>query len=159
MFEVCRRPMGRLFFLLLAVAVLLHAQAPPTTTVSDVVYRADGTPARGTLLISWPAFIASGGQTVAAGTKSVTLGLQGALSVALVPNTGATPTTTIYTVVYQLDDGTVKTEYWLVGRPRRLRRCEPCWARGQWRRWPHGSMWTRRWRRRFTRRGRSRLRG
>jgi hypothetical protein len=114
MFEVYRRPWGRLFFLLLAVSGLLHAQAPPTTTVSDVVYRADGTPARGTLLISWPAFIAAGGQTVAAGTKSVTLGLQGALSVALVPNTGATPTTTIYTVVYQLDDG-VKTEYWLVG--------------------------------------------
>jgi hypothetical protein len=115
MFEVYRRPSGRLFFLLLAVSGLLHAQAPPTTTVSDVVYRADGTPARGTLLISWPAFIAAGGQTVAAGTKSVTLGLQGALSVALVPNTGATPATTIYTVVYQLDDGAVKTEYWLVG--------------------------------------------
>jgi succinate dehydrogenase hydrophobic anchor subunit len=41
MFEAYRRPWGRLFFLLLAVAGLLHAQAPPTTTVSDVVYRAE----------------------------------------------------------------------------------------------------------------------
>ena len=33
---------------------------------------------------------------------------------ALVPNTGSTPAGTFYTVVYQLDDGTVKTEFWIV---------------------------------------------
>jgi hypothetical protein len=31
-------------------------QAGSTTMVQDVVYRADGQPARGTLVISWPAF-------------------------------------------------------------------------------------------------------
>ena len=32
----------------------------------------------------------------------------------LVPNLNATPANTPYTVIYQLNDGTVKTEYWLV---------------------------------------------
>src|SRR5437762_8267605 len=54
------------------------------------------------------------GQAVAAGTKSATLGAAGALSVALVPTASATPANTVYTVVYQLDDRTVKTEFWSV---------------------------------------------
>ena len=113
-----RRPMGRLFYLLLSIAgVVMLAQAadsgPVMTRISDVVYRADGTPASGILLISWPTFSTSDGKAVAAGTKSVTLGTQGALSVDLAPNSGATPAGTFYTVVFQLDDG-VKTEYWMV---------------------------------------------
>src|SRR6266571_9398252 len=113
-----RRPPGRLFYVLLSVLLLTavsRAQAPAMTTISDVVYRADGTPAAGTLLISWPAFTTADGKPVAAGTKSVMLGAQGVLSVALAPNTGAIPAGTFYTVVYQLNDGTVKTEYWTVG--------------------------------------------
>ena len=51
---------------------------------------------------------------MAAGTTSVTLGAGGALSVQLAPNVGATPAGTFYTVVYQLNDGTAKTEYWAV---------------------------------------------
>jgi hypothetical protein len=116
--KVCR-PSGRLFYLLLAVMVLFGAAAkgqtsPSTTTVQDVVYRADGTPAQGTLLITWPAFTTTDGIAIAAGTSSVTLGANGALSVELVPNLNATPANTPYTVIYQLNDGTVKTEYWLV---------------------------------------------
>ena len=112
-----RRPWGRLFYLVLSVLALVGAslgQTPTTSTISDVVYRADGTLAGGTLLISWPTFSTSTGQSVAAGKKSVTLGPGGTLSVALVPNTGASPAGTFYTVVYQLDDGTVKTEFWVV---------------------------------------------
>jgi len=107
-----RRPLGRLFYLLpfvLAALLVSLAQTPPaTTTINGIVYRADGTPAAGTLLISWPAFNTSGGQAVAAGTMSVTLGTAGALNVALVPNTGASPAMTYYTVVYRLDDGIVE---------------------------------------------------
>ena len=117
MFDEHRRPWGRLFYLLASVMVLLtwsSAQTPSTTTINDVVYRADGTLAGGTLLISWPTFSTAAGQAVAAGRKSVTLAEGGVLSVALVPNTGATPPGTFYTVVYQLDDGTVKTEFWVV---------------------------------------------
>ncbi len=99
---------------LAAMCLALQAQMPPTTTVSDTVFRADGTPAGGTLLISWPPFTTSTGTAIAGGTKSVTLGTGGSLSVALVPNAGATPASTVYTVVYQLTDGTVKTEYWIV---------------------------------------------
>src|SRR5216684_966750 len=102
-----RRPLGWIFCWLLLVLAALQvsrAQTPATTTINDIVYRADGTPAGGTLLISWPVFSTAGGQAVAAGTKSVTLGTGGALSVALAPNTGATPTGTFYTVVYQLND-------------------------------------------------------
>ncbi len=108
-----RRPVGRLFCFLL-LAGWMQGQGPATTTISDTVYRGDGTPAGGTLLISWPTFIAATGQAVAAGKESVVLGAGGVLSVALIPNVGADPATAYYTVIYQLDDGTVKTSYWLV---------------------------------------------
>ncbi|MCI0355268.1 MAG: hypothetical protein L0099_09560, partial [Acidobacteria bacterium] len=95
-------------------AMLSRAQAPATTTISDVVYRADGTPAGGTLLITWPAFATSSGKAVAAGQKSVTIGAGGAVSVALVANEGATPSGTYYKVVYKLDDGSTSEELWSV---------------------------------------------
>jgi hypothetical protein len=114
MFDACR-PAGRLFCLLLAVAAAWtgsQAQSPPTTTVSDVVYRADGSPSAGTLLISWPTFTTAAGAAIAAGTKSVALGPDGALSVALVPNAGSTPAGTVYSVVYQLSDTIAAIENW-----------------------------------------------
>jgi hypothetical protein len=54
-----RRPAGRPFCLLLAIvfaAAALHSSTPTMTRVLDTVYRADGLPAAGVLLISWPAF-------------------------------------------------------------------------------------------------------
>src|SRR5207248_3132116 len=81
----------------------------------DTVYRADGNPAAGVLLISWPAFTTASSATVAAGNKSVTLGTAGSMTVQLAPNAGAIPAGTVYTVVYQLTDATVKIEYWSVG--------------------------------------------
>ncbi len=89
-------------------------QGPALTTVSDTVYRADGTPAGGLALISWPSFQTAEGDTVTAGNQSVTIGAGGAFSAQLVPNVGATPAGTFYVVVFQLDDGTVRTEYWAV---------------------------------------------
>lgn len=106
------RPMRRLFLLLL-MAAYGFCQTPPMTTINDVVYRGDGETAQGTLLISWPGFTTSAGQAVAGGTTSTVLGPGGTLSVSLVPNQGATPASTVYTVVYQLSD-MVKTEYWVV---------------------------------------------
>jgi trimeric autotransporter adhesin len=98
------RLLRRLFLCLLVLIAQAMAQTVPMTTVQDTVYRADGSPAQGTLLISWPEFTTSGGQAISAGTTSTSLGAGGALSVALVPNANATPSTTVYTVVYQLDD-------------------------------------------------------
>lgn len=114
------RPRWRLFYLRLGCVFLgmlgpAMAQGPTLTTVSDTVFRADGLPAAGTLLISWPAFTTASGATVAAGSNSVTLGHNGALVAQLAPNSGATPANTFYTVTYQLNDGTVKTENWSIG--------------------------------------------
>src|SRR5581483_2979292 len=120
-----RRPMGRLFcwalmFVITASGFRLWASgATPdngaaSTTVTDMVYMADGTPAAGTLIITWPAFVTAGGSAIAAGNTSVALGANGALSIALAPNAGASPAGVYYTVVYQLGAGQVRTEYWIV---------------------------------------------
>lgn len=114
MSETCRRK--RLFCwllsgLVLGVTLQALADGPATTTVSDVVYRADGLPAGGTLLISWPTFTTAAGSAVTAGTKTVMLGTQGALSVALAANAGASPAGTLYSVVFQLNDNSVPARY------------------------------------------------
>ncbi|MDQ2834060.1 MAG: SGNH/GDSL hydrolase family protein [Acidobacteriota bacterium] len=94
------------------------AQTPPagivTTQVTDTVYRADGTPATGTVIVSWQAFTTAIGQSVASGTTSAPIGPNGALNLQLAPNAGSTPMGTYYTAVYHLDDGTVSREFWVV---------------------------------------------
>ena len=108
----------RVSLFILAAVMLIGSGAamagPTTTLVNDVVYRADGTPAAGTLLISWPAFVTSESKPVAAGTMNVPIGTGGALMLALVPNEGATPAGTYYKVLLKLNDGTTSTEYWSV---------------------------------------------
>jgi hypothetical protein len=88
--------------------------APALTSVIDTVYLASGSPAAGTLVITWPAFTTAGGTAVAPGELDVTLGANGALDVQLMPNAGATPANVYYTVVYQLQPNEVRTEYWVV---------------------------------------------
>src|SRR5271166_6032490 len=98
MFQTCR-PAGRIFYLALAVVVAaagirLNAapqSGPALTSVIDTVYRADGTPAQGILVITWPAFVAVGGTSVGAGELNVTLGTNGAVNVALATNAGDKP--------------------------------------------------------------------
>jgi hypothetical protein len=98
----------------LTLSTALQAQGPALTTISSTVYRADGTAASGTALISWPSFQTAEGDAVAAGNLAVTIGPGGSFSAQLVPNVGASPAGTYYVVVLQLDDGTVRTEYWAV---------------------------------------------
>ena len=76
------RPTGRLFYWLLSViaavgisrgVVPVHAAGGPSmTTISDVVYRVDSTPASGTLLISWPAFTTADNKPVGGVEKRAT---------------------------------------------------------------------------------------
>ncbi|WP_263350694.1 glycoside hydrolase family 55 protein [Acidicapsa acidisoli] len=90
------------------------AQSVTTTSVQGTVYLANGAPGSGTLLVSWPAFTTAANQSVAAGSTAVTIGADGFLSVNLAPNAGATPAGEYYTAVFQLSDGSVSTQYWVV---------------------------------------------
>jgi hypothetical protein len=109
---------GRAVFGLSVIAIALLTPRTTaqinTTTVQGTVYRADGTAASGTLLLSWPAFTTPQNQAVAAGNTSAAIGTDGFVSVNLTPNANALPTGTYYTAVYQLTDGTVNQEYWVV---------------------------------------------
>jgi lysophospholipase L1-like esterase len=96
-----------------ASAQATSGNAIATTQVTDTVYRADGTLANGTLIVSWQAFTTASGQAVPSGTTSATI-TSGALSLQLVPNAGSTPMGTYYTAVYHLDDGSVSREFWVV---------------------------------------------
>ncbi|WP_263366934.1 GDSL-type esterase/lipase family protein [Edaphobacter bradus] len=99
--------------LLMWLTVMAGAQIV-TTQVTDTIYRADGTPATGTVLVSWPAFTNAVGESVPSGSTSVTIAAGGSLSVALAPNAGSTPMGSYYTAVYHLDDGTTSREFWVV---------------------------------------------
>jgi hypothetical protein len=85
-----------------------------TTTLADTVYSANGTPAAGTVLVSWNSFTTMGGQTVPAGSTSVTIGAGGQLTIALAPNAGASPMGSYYTAIFHLNDGTTSRQYWVV---------------------------------------------
>jgi hypothetical protein len=100
---------------LLAAALTATGVAQVATTqVADTIYHADGTAATGTAIVSWPAFTTGAGDAIPSGSVSATIAAGGALSVQLVPNAGATPMGSYYTVVYHLDDGTVSRQYWVV---------------------------------------------
>ena len=93
---------------------LAQTSGVATTTIADTIYRADGTAAGGTVLVSWPSFTTPTGQSVSGGSTSVTLGTGGSLNVSLAANAGAMPMGSYYTAVFHLDDGTVSREYWVV---------------------------------------------
>lgn len=109
-----RRALLAAILLALAVLPLRLAAQLTTTTVQGIIYRADGSPASGTLLVSWPAFTTARNQAVAAGSLNTSIGADGFVSMNLTPNAGANPAGSYYTAVYHLSDGTVNTEYWVV---------------------------------------------
>ncbi len=99
---------------LLAAGGVAKAPAPTLCQISDTVYRADGSPAQGTVLLSWPAFTTAAGQAVSPGSLLVTLDVNGGFNASLAPNTGASPVGTFYKAIFRLSDGTNETEYWVV---------------------------------------------
>src|SRR5271165_3325305 len=90
------------------------AKGPTLCQISDTIYRADGSPAQGTVLISWQSFTTSAGQAVTPGSLLVTLDAQGGFNASLAPNTGASPAGTYYRAIFKLSDGTTETEFWVV---------------------------------------------
>jgi hypothetical protein len=111
-------PVGQALLAAVILALAVFPQRLPaqltTTTVQGTIYRADGGPAGGTLLVSWPAFTTPQNQAIAAGSLNTTIGADGFVSMNLTPNAGADPAGSFYTAVYHLSDGTVNTEYWVV---------------------------------------------
>jgi len=80
------------------------------TTIADTLYYADGRRANGTLAISWPAFTAISGRTIAQGTNNVPV-QNGVFSIELeVPRTVGVQ----FTVRYELRNGTPTVEYWSI---------------------------------------------
>jgi hypothetical protein len=53
--RICR--LARLFYCLLMFGMAAYAAEPAKTVVADTIYRADGSPASGTMMITWPAFV------------------------------------------------------------------------------------------------------
>ena len=109
-----------LMLLMLAVTVagggggVAWSQALATTTVEDTVYSANGTPAAGSVVVTWGAFTTANGVAVPAGTTAATIGAGGVVTVSLAPNAGATPMGSYYTAVFHLNDGTTSKEFWVV---------------------------------------------
>jgi hypothetical protein len=108
------RSWWRLVLLVLAMLGKVAFAQVATTTVQDTVYRADGTVAGGTVLVSWAAFTTAAGQDVPAGTTSATIGSGGVVTLQLAPNAGATPMGSYYTATFHLNDGTTSRQYWVV---------------------------------------------
>jgi len=103
-----------LFLIFVLLGVTMSGQTVSTTTVQGTVYLADGQPGSGMLLVSWPAFTTANNLAIAAGKLSIPIGKDGFLSVNLAPNLGATPAGLYYTSVFQMSNGTVNTEYWVI---------------------------------------------
>src|SRR5271166_5240914 len=126
MMPTLNRLTGRFFTVLisLSLAILVPRAAfaaggtkpltPTLCQISDTVFRADGTPAQGTVLMSWPAFTTAAGQAVSPGSLLVTLDSSGGFNTSVAPNTGASPAGTYYKAIFKLDDGTTETEFWVV---------------------------------------------
>ncbi len=112
-----RRLAGRFFSVLISLAFALalpragFASGPTLCQISDTVYRADGTPAQGDIVMLWPAFTTADGYPVSAGELTVELGQQGQFNASLAPNAGALPAGTFYRVTYKLNDDTVQTAW------------------------------------------------
>ena len=86
--------------------------APPLTTIQDVLYKADGTPFNGTLMIEWRSFEAADASTIATHSLTVPI-VNGVLRVQLVPTTNASPGT-YYAVRYNSDGKIRFQETWSV---------------------------------------------
>lgn len=86
--------------------------APPLTTIQDVLYKADGTPFNGILVVEWKSFEAVDTSNIA--TQSLTTPiLSGVLRVQLVPTTNASPGAS-YSVKYSSDGRVQFQETWAV---------------------------------------------
>ena len=97
---------------LLVCCALRISAAPALTTVQDTLYKADGTPLNGVVIITWPSFVAVDGSKIAAQTLIVAVP-SGYFQVALVPTVGAS-TVVAYSVRINSAGKNESTELWSV---------------------------------------------
>jgi hypothetical protein len=97
--------------LFLCCALRLGA-APALTTIQDTVYKADGTPLNGVVIVTWPSFVAADGSKIAAQTLTVTVP-SGYFRIALVPTAGAS-SAVAYSVRINSAGRNESTELWSV---------------------------------------------
>lgn len=82
------------------------------TTVVDNLTYADGRPVNGQVVVSWLPFQLNG-MPVAAGMEIFPIA-GGLIDISLYANSTAQPTGSYYTAVYELEEGALYTEYWIV---------------------------------------------
>jgi hypothetical protein len=95
----------------LALAAAASAQ-PALTTISDILFRADGKRFNGLAQITWMTFEASNGAYIAQQSKTVRI-IDGRLFVQLTPTTSAVPPS-LYSVKYSADGRIQFQEAWAV---------------------------------------------
>ena len=98
-----------------AVTLLLAASlpaGPPLTTIQDMLYKADGTPFKGSALVSWRSFEAADGSFISSHNLVVRIS-DGLLRVQLVPTTNAAQPAR-YMVRYNSDGKIQFEEIWAV---------------------------------------------
>ena len=82
------------------------------TTIQDTLTYADGRLANGQIVVSWPAW-QSNGTPIAGGMQTFPV-VNGAVDIDLYSNVNARPTGMYYTATYELDEGAVYTEWWIL---------------------------------------------
>ncbi len=86
--------------------------APSLTTIQDVLYKADGTPFQGVLIIQWKSFQAGDGSNIAKQILTIPI-VDGVLRVQLVPTTNVTAGAS-YSVKYSSDGRIQFQQTWAV---------------------------------------------
>lgn len=83
------------------------------TNLVDVVVDADGTPANGQVVVYWPMFMMVDGTAVTQGQRAFEI-VDGQLNLNLYPTVNAQPLGAYYTAEFQLENGSVYDEYWVI---------------------------------------------
>lgn len=101
-------------FFAMMVSPMAWASGPATTTIADTLVNPDGSRATGTITVVNPqTFTSADGYPVPKGTVATSTITNGIVTVALVPNAGASPSGTSYQVTFRLAYSYF-TETWVV---------------------------------------------
>ena len=101
-------------FALFFITAVSWSQTTTTTAVQGIVNFANGKPATGSIVVTWPAFTTATHLAVATGRLTAAIAGNGSVTLHLTPNSGAIPVGVYYTAAYHLSDGSTREEHWIV---------------------------------------------